>query len=65
MPTDDKPTRRWDVFIDTFVNVTLPDDVDPNTEAGYRKLHEAAYAHYAALLKTPDYVAFSWEEYKE
>lgn len=57
--------KSWDVYMDSFVNVKLPDNVDPSTNEGYRALHDAAIEAYRARLQTPQEVSFDWERFDE
>jgi hypothetical protein len=57
--------KSYDVYMDSFVNVKLPDDVDPSTNEGYRAMHEAAIMAYRARLQTPAEISFNWERYEE
>jgi hypothetical protein len=59
-------TKHWDVYLDSFVNVALPDDVDPNTDEGRQRLLDAAIAEYVRRLTTqPQEMTMQWELYEE
>lgn len=57
--------KSYDVFMDTFVNVLLPDDVDPDSQAGSDAIYEAAIAKYRERLADPGQVSLNWERYPE
>ena len=57
--------KSWDVFLDTFVNVLLPDDVDPETSAGTEAIYEAAIQKFRERLADPGQVSLTWERYEE
>ncbi len=41
-----KPTRSWDVFMETGVNVEVPADIDPDTNEGFAAIKSAAAAKF-------------------
>lgn len=57
--------KSWDVFMDSFVNVLLPDDVDPETQEGVAVLYELAIEKYRRKLMEPGEISFTWERYEE
>lgn len=57
--------KSYDVYLDSFVNVLLPDDVDPDTPEGVAALYEAAIAKYREKLSTPKELTLNWERYEE
>lgn len=57
--------KSYDVFMDTFVNVMLPDDVDPDSEAGIKAIYEAAITKYRVKLQTPAEITLTWERFEE
>jgi hypothetical protein len=56
--------KSYDVDMDSFVNVLLPDDCDPNTTEGYAILLEAARDKFMERLRSRD-VTFLWERYED
>jgi hypothetical protein len=58
--------KHWDVYLDSFVNIALPDDVDPETDEGYARLHADAVAEYVRRLSCqPCEATLQWELYEE
>lgn len=57
--------KSWDVYLDSFVNVLLPDDVDPETLEGHAALRDAAIAKYMELMSDPSCMSFNWERYED
>lgn len=58
------PTRSYDVFMESFVNVALPATVDTDSDEGYMLLREAATAKYLDAING-SYCEFTWKEYKD
>jgi hypothetical protein len=56
--------KSWDVCIDTFLNVLLPADVDPDTEEGRAQLVAIATQRFIDALRYGDAV-FTWERYPD
>jgi hypothetical protein len=58
--------KSYDVYLDSFVNVSLPDDVDADSNEGARKIYELATAKYLELLASkPPQFDLNWERYEE
>lgn len=55
--------KSWDVYMDSFVNIKLPDDVDPGTPLGATMLYEKALAKFAELLSSGQDVTLNWDRY--
>ena len=58
------PTRAYDVFMESFVNVVLPATVDTDSDEGYMLLREAATSKYLDAI-SGSYCEFTWKEYKD
>jgi hypothetical protein len=58
------PTRSYDVFMESFVNVALPATVDTDSDEGYMLLREAAVEKYLEAIHG-SYCEFTWKEYKD
>lgn len=56
--------QSYEVFLDSFVTVTLPDGVDPESEKGVSLIRAAATAGYLATLRC-DEVDFIWKPSRE
>ena len=56
--------KSYDVDMDSFVNVLLPDACDPNTADGYDVLYDAARSTFMEMLRDRE-VMFSWERYED
>lgn len=57
--------KSWDVFLDSFVNVLLPDDLEPGSEEWLDALWNTAIAKYRQKLSEPGEVTFTWRRYPE
>lgn len=57
--------KSYDVYLDTFVNVLIPDDVDPNTNEGTEAIYEAAIQKFRERLADPGQISLNWERYEE
>lgn len=57
--------KSWDVFMDAFVNVMLPDDLDPDTQEGMEVLYDKAMEKYRRKMKEPGEISFTWRRYEE
>lgn len=57
--------KSYDVYMDTFVNVMLPDDVDTNSNEGVKALYEAAITKYRERMADLDQISLSWERYED
>ena len=53
--------KSYDVFMDSFVNVTLPDCVDPESEEGVTLIRKAATEGFVARLRCDDGADFTWQ----
>jgi hypothetical protein len=58
-----KPTRTWDVWIDTAVTVEMPADIDPDTDEGYATIHAAAAGKFIDNIEN-DAFDIRCEEYR-
>lgn len=56
--------KTWDVFVESFVGVDLPDDVDPDTAAGQAVLLAKARAEYVRRILSGE-TEFTWRLYDE
>ena len=56
--------KTWDVFVESFVGVELPDDVDPNTPEGQSVLLDKARAEYVRRILSGE-TEFTWSLYDE
>ncbi len=56
--------KTFDIFLDTGVSVEAPDDLDPESEAGYEALRQAAIAKFTAMFEG-DSFDISYEEFPE
>lgn len=56
--------KSYDVFMESFVNVEVADDVDPSTDAGREALLEAARRLYIDRILTKQ-AEFTWEPFNE
>lgn len=56
--------KSYDVFMESFVNVEVADDVDPSTDAGRAVLLDAARRLYIDRIVTKQ-AEFTWEEFRE
>lgn len=57
--------KSWDVFMDSFVNVLLPDDADPESQEGMSLLYELALEKYRCKMRDPWEISFTWRRYPE
>jgi len=57
-------TKKWDVFMESFVCIELPADVDPDSEEGTAILYRKAEELYAERLRTHQ-CEFTWEEFHD
>ena len=57
-------TKQWDVFMESFVCVEIPADVDPSTRGGAEVLRRAATDLYLERLRT-NQCEFTWEEFTD
>jgi len=57
--------KSYDVFLDSFVNVMLPDGVDPCSEEGLDIIWPQAIAKYQQKLATAGEVHFTWRRYPD
>jgi hypothetical protein len=57
--------KSWDVFMDAFVNVMLPDDLDPDTQEGMEVLYEKALEKYREKMRKPGEISFTWRRYED
>lgn len=57
--------KSYDVYLDTFVNVMLPDDVNPDTDEGIEAIYEAAIQKFRERLADPGQISLNWERYEE
>lgn len=57
-------TRQWDVFMESFVCIELPADVDPDSEEGTELLYRKAAALYVERIRSGQ-CEFTWEEFHE
>jgi hypothetical protein len=53
----------YDVFINSGVNVTIPDSVDPSTPEGHRILRDATLARLRTLLDEGGEIDLDYERY--
>lgn len=58
------PVRSFDVFMESFVNVVIPEEVDPDSDEGYQMIREAATEKYLKALDS-HLAEFTWKEYKD
>ena len=56
-------TKKWDVFMESFVCIELPADVDPDTKEGVALLYRKAEELYAERLRSHQ-CEFTWEEFR-
>jgi hypothetical protein len=56
--------KTWDVFMESFVGVDLPDDVDPATTEGEAVLLEKARNEYVRRIISGE-AEFTWQPYEE
>jgi hypothetical protein len=56
--------KTWDVFVESFVGVDLPDDVDPATPAGEAVLLGKAREEYVRRILSGE-TEFTWKLYEE
>jgi hypothetical protein len=57
--------KSYDVYMDSFVNVLLPNFVDPETQEGAELLHRIATEKYLAKLHRDGEIHFTWERYED
>jgi hypothetical protein len=57
--------QSWDVFLESFVNVLLPDGVTPDDEEGCDLLYRLATEKYLDKLRRDGEVEFTWRRYPE
>lgn len=57
--------KSYDVFLDSFVNVMVPDSVDPDTEEGMKILYKLAIEKYTERMKNESELCFTWERYED
>lgn len=58
------PARSFDVFMESFVNVVIPEEVDPDSDEGYQIIRKAATEKYLKALDA-HLAEFTWKEYKD
>lgn len=56
--------RKWDVFMESFVCIELPDGVDPDLLPGSELLVALATSEYMKRLQAGQ-CEFTWESYEE
>jgi hypothetical protein len=56
--------KSYDVFMDSGVNVKLPDCVDPESEEGETLIREAATEGFVAVLRHNYGADFTWQQYE-
>lgn len=57
--------KSYDVYLDSFVNVLLPDDVDPESDEGMAIIWPLAIEKYQRKLSDEGEVHFTWERYPD
>ena len=57
--------KSYDVFMDSFVNVMLPDECDPDTQEGSEMIIDAATVEYMDRLRRNGDVDFRWVRFPE
>lgn len=58
--------KSYDVYMESFVNVLIPDNVDPDSNDGAKVIYELATAKYLALLhEQPPKYDLNWEHYPD
>lgn len=57
-------SKSYDVFMESFVNVEVGDDIDPSTDAGREVLLDAARRLYVERIVTKQ-AEFTWEEFDD
>lgn len=60
-----KRMLSYDVFLDSFVNVTLPEGVDPNSQEGMDIIWPQAIEKYQQKLSVAGEVHFTWKRYPD
>lgn len=57
--------KSYDVYLDTFVNVMIPDEVDPESSEGMEVIRKAAIPKFLERLADEGGVSLNWERYEE
>jgi hypothetical protein len=58
--------KSYDVFMDAFVNVVLPDGLNPDeSQDDLNILYELAMEKYREKMRTPGEISFTWRRYPE
>lgn len=57
--------KSYDVFMDSFVNVMLPDECDPDTQEGSEMIIAAATVEYMDKLRRNGDADFRWVRFPE
>ena len=61
--TDSIKEKKWDVFMETGVSVSLPEYVDPETPEGNKIFKKAVINKFKEILDK-NQVDFQWEEFE-
>lgn len=56
--------KSWDVYMDSFVNILLPDNVDPDTVSGSEILYHKAIEKFKERLDSED-ISLNWDRYED
>jgi hypothetical protein len=57
--------KKFDVWMDTGVCVTIPNDVDPTTSEGMMAIRSAAVEAFQKLVDSGDWIDYTIEKFAE